>query len=75
MNFKLLFSVMLLFSFTLVQAQSQPEKIYKAKITTTFGDMIVKLHNDTPIHRDNFIKYVNNGWYDGTLFHLSLIHI
>lgn len=41
----------------------------KARITTTFGDIIIKLHNDTPIHRDNFIKNVTKGWYDGTLFH------
>jgi len=45
------------------------EKVYKVKVTTLFGDMIIKLHNDTPIHRDNFIKNVTNGWYDGTLFH------
>lgn len=45
------------------------ETVRKVKITTTFGDIIVKLHNDTPIHRDNFIKNVTNGWYDGTLFH------
>lgn len=45
------------------------QKIYKAKITTTFGDIIVELYNDTPIHRDNFIKNVENEWYDGTLFH------
>jgi len=37
------------------------EKVRKAKITTPFGDMIVKLHNDTPLHRDNFINYANNG--------------
>lgn len=48
---------------------SSQEKVYKVKVTTLFGDMIIKLHNDTPIHRDNFIKNVTNGWYDGTLFH------
>jgi len=51
---------------TLALAQ---EKVRKAKITTPFGDMIVKLHNDTPLHRDNFINYVEKGWYDQTLFH------
>jgi len=45
------------------------EKVRKAKITTPFGDMIVKLHNDTPQHRDNFINYAEKGWYDGTIFH------
>ena len=41
----------------------------KVKISTEFGDMIVELHNDTPFHRDNFIKNAQNGWYDGTIFH------
>ena len=44
----------------------------KVQISTEFGDMIIELHNDTPLHRDNFIKNVSNGWYDGTLFHRVL---
>lgn len=62
-------AALLLGSITIVSAQNSNEKIYKAKITTIFGDMIIKLHNDTPVHRDNFIKNVKNGWYDGTMFH------
>jgi len=41
----------------------------KVKITTTYGDMVAELYNETPIHRDNFIKLVKDGFYDGTLFH------
>jgi peptidyl-prolyl cis-trans isomerase B (cyclophilin B) len=41
----------------------------KAKISTKFGDIIIVLYDETPIHRDNFIKLVGNGYYDGTLFH------
>lgn len=41
----------------------------KVRVTTVFGDMIIKLYNDTPKHRDNFVKNVRNGSYDGTLFH------
>jgi len=44
-----------------------PETI--AVIHTTMGDITVKLYNDTPLHRDNFIKLVNEGWYDGSPFH------
>lgn len=62
------FMTIALLSFISISLQAQ-EKVYKAKITTVFGEMIIKLHNDTPIHRDNFIKNVRNGWYDGTLFH------
>lgn len=36
---------------------------------TTEGDIIVKLYNDTPEHRDNMIKLVNEGYYNGLLFH------
>lgn len=41
----------------------------KLKIETTAGDIIVKLYNETPQHRDNFIKLVEEGTYEGTLFH------
>ena len=41
----------------------------KVKIQTMLGDIIVRLYDDTPIHRDNFIKLVKEGYYDGTLFH------
>jgi len=44
----------------------------QVKITTAFGDMTFKLYNDTPIHRDNFIKLVKEGFYDGTLFHRTI---
>ena len=39
------------------------------KIETTLGDIKVKLYNETPKHRDNFIKLAKEGMYDGTLFH------
>lgn len=36
---------------------------------TSMGKIKVKLFNDTPLHRDNFIKNVNENKYTGTLFH------
>ena len=39
------------------------------KIETTMGNITVKLYDETPLHRDNFIKLVKNGTYEGTLFH------
>lgn len=45
------------------------EKETKLKIETSAGDIIVKLYNETPKHRDNFIKLAENGTYEGTLFH------
>jgi len=41
----------------------------KVKIQTTLGDITVRLYDETPIHRDNFVKLVKEGYYDGTLFH------
>lgn len=41
----------------------------KVKIQTTLGDIIVRLYDETPIHRDNFIKLAKEGFYNGTLFH------
>lgn len=38
-------------------------------IETEFGDMKVRLYDETPRHRDNFIKLAEEGFYDGTLFH------
>lgn len=39
------------------------------EITTDFGVMVAKLYNQTPLHRDNFIKLVKQGFYDSLLFH------
>ena len=41
----------------------------KVKIQTTLGDIVVRLYDETPVHRDNFLKLVREGYYDGTLFH------
>ncbi len=38
-------------------------------ISTTAGDIQVRLFGDTPKHRDNFLKLVNEGYYNGVLFH------
>lgn len=38
-------------------------------IKTNYGTIKAKLYNDTPLHRDNFIKLVNEGWYNGSPFH------
>ncbi len=48
---------------------AQSHEGQKVKITTMFGDIVVILYDDTPIHRDNFIKNVKNGWLDKSLFH------
>ena len=42
------------------------------KIKTNVGDIIVELYNDTPLHRDNFLKLAETGKLNGTLFHRVL---
>jgi peptidyl-prolyl cis-trans isomerase B (cyclophilin B) len=41
----------------------------KVKIITTKGTIIVQLSDKTPLHRNNFIKLVKQGYYNGILFH------
>lgn len=39
------------------------------EISTDYGNIVIKLYDETPKHRDNFVKLVNEGWYDGSIFH------
>jgi cyclophilin family peptidyl-prolyl cis-trans isomerase len=41
----------------------------KFLIKTSMGDIKVKLYNDTPLHQANFLKLVNSGWYNSSIFH------
>lgn len=47
--------------------EAQPETL--VEITTDFGTIKLKLYNETPLHRDNFIRLAEQGFYNGTLFH------
>ena len=48
------------------------EKVALVVINTTAGRMVVELYNETPVHRDNFLKLVREGFYDSTLFHKAI---
>ena len=41
----------------------------KVRITTTLGNITVRLYDETPLHRDNFLKLAKEGYYDGTILH------
>ncbi|HRN80471.1 MAG TPA: peptidylprolyl isomerase [Ferruginibacter sp.] len=41
----------------------------RVQISTDSGTIVVKLYDETPLHRDNFIKLVRQGFYDSLLFH------
>ena len=65
---KLIIAALVLVGLT-CQAQKANEKETVVVIKTTMGTIKAKLYNDTPQHRDNFIKLVNDGWYNGSPFH------
>ncbi len=58
----------LLFSF-LLSCSSEGEKKDVVVISTPYGDMTAILFDETPQHKENFIKLVNDGFYDSLLFH------
>jgi cyclophilin family peptidyl-prolyl cis-trans isomerase len=59
----------LAFSFTSMSQTKSTQKVVKFVIHTDYGDMKGFLYNETPKHRDNFVKLVKEGFYNGTLFH------
>ena len=46
----------------------RPERI-RVRMETTKGNFTLELFNETPQHRDNFVRLVREGFYDGILFH------
>ena len=63
---KLLFFI---FTFSIFSAFASKPKHQYVRIISPYGSCIVKLYNETPLHRDNFLKLVKEGYYNGTLFH------
>ena len=62
----LLLGALLTFSTGIVSAAGNP----KVKMTTSKGDVIIELYADkAPVTVENFLRYVNDGAYNGTIFH------
>ncbi len=59
----------LLFSVTVSYAQTEDTLRHEVLLQTTKGDIRLALYNETPQHRDNFLRKVKEGYYDGLLFH------
>jgi cyclophilin family peptidyl-prolyl cis-trans isomerase len=47
----------------------QPKKPATVLISTSMGDITIMLYDDTPLHRDNFLKLAESGFYNGSVFH------
>jgi len=64
---KLFTLIILLIAFAGAFAKG-PKNQY-VRIKTSYGECIIRLYNQTPKHRDNFIKLTKQGFYNGVLFH------
>lgn len=62
------FLILALVLCTMQTFAAKPKSQY-VRIKTDLGECIVRLYNETPLHRDNFLKLAKKGFYDGTLFH------
>lgn len=69
MKHSILAAIFCLLASSFVQAAATADSLVHVKLTTTMGDITVELYNTTPQHRDNFVKLVKDGYYDGLLFH------
>ena len=49
--------------------QLQAKKRYEVLLETTSGNIRLQLYNETPLHRDNFLRLVEAHYYDSLLFH------
>ncbi len=56
-------------SFLKLNNSMATDSVKKVCISTNYGDIKIKLYNETPQHRDNFIKLVKTSYLNGTLFH------
>ena len=61
---------LLVSAFGCARAQKNPVIV----ISTELGDIKLRLYDETPLHRDNFIKLARQGYYDGVLFHRVINH-
>ena len=62
------------FLFFIAQESYSQVQYPKVVLETTAGNLILRLYSETPLHSNNFIKLVNEGFYDGQLFHRVINH-
>jgi cyclophilin family peptidyl-prolyl cis-trans isomerase len=69
--FVIAFSIYSFSGATFIKTQNTmtADTVKKICITTSYGDIKIKLYNETPQHRDNFVKLVKEAYFDGVLFH------
>ena len=65
----LIFILLFTVSCTSGNKQKTANKNVQVELKTSMGDILLELSNETPLHRDNFVKLVNKGYFNGMLFH------
>jgi cyclophilin family peptidyl-prolyl cis-trans isomerase len=65
----LILTALFIMNFEASSQTKTSQNVVKFVIHTDYGDMKGFLYNETPQHRDNFKKNVEQGYYDGLLFH------
>jgi cyclophilin family peptidyl-prolyl cis-trans isomerase len=63
------FTALLFFSCSVFKSKNSVPNETRVEMITSEGTLILKLYNETPLHRDNFKKLVDNKFYDGIKFH------
>ena len=64
--------LLLLMATSMMTSHAQERKstpLHEVLLETDSGNIRIQLYNETPLHRDNFLKLVRSGAYDGVLFH------
>ncbi len=56
-------------TFLSLNAFAKKEKVYRIKMETSMGTMVLRLYNETPLHRDNFLAKTKAHFFDSLLFH------
>ncbi|MEY3405221.1 MAG: hypothetical protein RL161_651, partial [Bacteroidota bacterium] len=70
MRFNFLPSLYMVFLLLIFSACGQSsDKDYLITVKTDYGDMVAILYDETPLHKENFIKLAKDGTYSGSLFH------
>lgn len=62
-------AAILTFSISMNAKTPETPSMTRVAVETTAGNFMIGLYNDTPRHRDNFLKHVGDGFYNGLLFH------
>lgn len=69
---RLLFAVLVMAVSAAAKGQTDNITSHEVMLTTDMGNIRIVLYDDTPLHRNNFLKLVSEGFYDGLLFHRVL---